>query len=96
MAIDGKFLGNSKGNSTLPCNVSDGALGSGESHEGSPSGKFLGTTNGNENLKPDRSGEGIGGSGESHDGSFTGKFLGTTNGNTNLPINRTKLVKEHT
>ena len=55
MAIDGKFLGDTKGNADLKPNQTEGGMGgSGESHEGSPSGKFLGTTNGNTNLPIDR------------------------------------------
>lgn len=54
------------------------------------SGKFLGDTKGNANLRPCLS-EGSGGaSGESHSGSPSGKFLGTTKGNTDLPPDRTK------
>lgn len=56
------------------------------------SGKFLGDTQGNANLKPDLTNGGCGGSGESHSGSPSGKFLGTTNGNTNLKPDRTSGV----
>lgn len=53
------------------------------------SGKFLGDTPGNANLKPNLSDGSCGGSGESHSGSPSGKFLGETKGNRDLPINRT-------
>jgi hypothetical protein len=55
MGINGKFLGDTKGNANLrPC-LSEGSMGgSGESHGGSPSGKFLGTTKGNTDLPIDR------------------------------------------
>jgi hypothetical protein len=63
-----KFLGETKGNRDLHCNVSGMEKGgSGESHEGSPSGKFLGPTNGNTNLPPDRTSGTGGGAG----GKFT-------------------------
>lgn len=61
MSISGKFLGDTKGNRDLHCNLSTGSGGgSGESHEGSPSGKFLGTTKGNTDLPIDRT-KGTGG-----------------------------------
>lgn len=61
MGINGKFLGDTKGNANLkPC-LSDGGMGgSGESHAGAPSGKFLGTTKGNTDLPIDRT-KGTGG-----------------------------------
>lgn len=52
------------------------------------SGKFLGDTKGNANLKTNLSDGSGGGSGESHSGSPSGKFLGTTNGNRNLNPDR--------
>lgn len=53
--MEGKFLGDTKGNRDLKPNLSDGSMGgSGESHGGSPSGKFLGPTKGNSDLPPDR------------------------------------------
>lgn len=54
------------------------------------SGKFLGDTKGNSNLKPNLSDSSGGGAGESHSGSPSGKFLGSTKGNTDLPPDRTK------
>lgn len=54
------------------------------------SGKFLGDTKGNANLRPCLSDGSGGGSGESHSGSPSSKFIGTTKGNTDLPIDRTK------
>lgn len=54
------------------------------------SGKFLGDTKGNANLRPCLSEGSCGGSGESHGGSPSSKFIGTTKGNTDLPIDRTK------
>lgn len=61
MGINGKFLGDTKGNANLrPC-LSEGSMGgAGESHSGSPSGKFLGTTKGNTDLPIDRT-KGTGG-----------------------------------
>lgn len=56
------------------------------------SGKFLGDTKGNANLKPNLSEGSGGGSGESHAGSPSGKFLGSTKGNRDLPIDRTSGV----
>lgn len=56
MAINGKFLGDTKGNANLKPNLTEGEKGgSGEPHGGSPSGKFLGTTKGNRDLPIDRS-----------------------------------------
>ena len=53
--MNSKFLGDTKGNRDLHCNLSSGEKGgSGESHEGAPSGKFLGTTKGNRDLPIDR------------------------------------------
>lgn len=53
--MNGKFLGDTKGNRDLHCNLTSGEKGgSGESHSGSPSGKFLGSTKGNRDLPPDR------------------------------------------
>lgn len=55
MGISAKFLGDTKGNRDLHCNLSTGSGGgSGESHSGSPSGKFLGETKGNKDLPIDR------------------------------------------
>ena len=54
------------------------------------SGKFLGDTKGNANLKPNLTEGSGGGSGDSHEGSPSSKFIGTTKGNTDLPIDRTK------
>lgn len=54
------------------------------------SGKFLGDTKGNADLRPCLSEGSGGGSGESHGGTPSGKFLGTTKGNTDLPPDRTK------
>ncbi len=54
------------------------------------SGKFLGDTKGNANLRPDRTSGSNGGSGDSHEGTPSSKFLGTTKGNTDLPIDRSK------
>lgn len=54
------------------------------------SGKFLGDTPGNANLKPNLSEGSGGGAGESHSGAPSSKFIGTTKGNTDLPIDRTK------
>lgn len=55
MGISGKFLGETKGNKDLHCNLSEGSGGgSGESHSGGPSSKFIGETKGNTDLKPDR------------------------------------------
>jgi hypothetical protein len=58
MPISGKFLGETKGNRTNPINVSESALGSGESHSGAPSSKFIGKTKGNTDLPINRS-EGV-------------------------------------
>ena len=59
MGISGKFLGETKGNRDLHCNLSDGqGGGAGEGHSGSPSGKFLGTTKGNTDLPINRT-EGV-------------------------------------
>jgi hypothetical protein len=64
MGISGKFLGDTKGNRDLHCNLSDGTGGgSGESHSGSPSGKFLGETKGNKDLPINRSSGTGGGAG---------------------------------
>lgn len=64
MAISGKFLGDTKGNRDLHCNLSTGSGGgSGESHSGSPSGKFLGPTKGNTDLPIDRTSGTGGGAG---------------------------------
>jgi hypothetical protein len=53
--MKGKFLGDTKGNRDLHCNLSSGEKGgSGESHGGKPSGKFLGATKGNTDLPIDR------------------------------------------
>jgi hypothetical protein len=60
MPISGKFLGQTKGNRTNPINVSESALGSGESHSGSPSSKFIGKTKGNTTLPINRT-EGVSG-----------------------------------
>ena len=50
-----KFLGDTKGNRTLPTNVSSSALGSGESHKAfGHSDKFLGNTKGNRDLPINR------------------------------------------
>lgn len=55
MAISGKFLGGTKGNRDLHCNLSTGSGGgSGEPHSGFSSGKFLGPTKGNTDLPIDR------------------------------------------
>lgn len=55
MSISGKFLGDTKGNRDLHCNLSTGSGGgAGESHSGAPSGKFLGSTKGNTDLPPNR------------------------------------------
>lgn len=43
-----------KGNRDLNTDRSAGGGGSGESHSGSPSGKFLGETKGNRDLPPNR------------------------------------------
>lgn len=56
------------------------------------SGKFLGDTKGNANLKPNLTDGEKGGSGESHSGAPSSKFLGTTKGNKDLPIDRTSGV----
>jgi hypothetical protein len=55
MGINGKFIGDTKGNANLkPC-LSDGGMGgAGESHSGAPSSKFIGPTKGNTDLKIDR------------------------------------------
>ncbi len=58
MGISGKFLGDTKGNRTNPINVSDSALGSGDSHSGKPSSKYIGETKGNRDLKINRT-EGV-------------------------------------
>lgn len=61
MAISGKFLGDTKGNRDLHCNLSTGSGGgSGESHSSVSSGKFIGTTKGNTDLPIDRT-KGMGG-----------------------------------
>lgn len=54
--MQGKFLGDTKGNRDLHCNRTEGGGGSGESHAGGPeSGKFLGPTKGNRDLPTNRS-----------------------------------------
>jgi len=54
------------------------------------SGKFLGDTKGNMDLKTNRTdGESNGGAGESHMKKGTDKYCGPTKGNTDLPIDRT-------
>jgi hypothetical protein len=59
--MKGKFLGETKGNRDLHCNLSSGEKGgSGESHSGSPSGKYLGHTKGNRDLPINRT-EGVSG-----------------------------------
>lgn len=64
MGISGKFLGDTKGNRDLHCNLSTpSGGGSGESHSGGPSGKFLGETKGNKDLPINLSGGMGGGSG---------------------------------
>lgn len=55
MGDKSKFLGETKGNRTLPINVSSSGLGSGDSHSGAPSGKYLGDTKGNRDLPINRS-----------------------------------------
>ncbi len=51
--MNGKFLGETKGNRDLPPNQTTGnGGGSGEAHDGTPSGKFLGPTKGNTDLPP--------------------------------------------
>ena len=58
MGISGKFLGETKGNKTNPINVSESALGSGDSHGGKPSSKYIGETKGNKDLPINRT-EGV-------------------------------------
>lgn len=53
--MNGKFLGETKGNRDLSTNRSAGGGGSGESHSSSIGGKFLGNTKGNTNLPINRS-----------------------------------------
>lgn len=54
--MESKFLGDTKGNRDLKPNLSEGSGGgSGEPHDGTPSGKFLGPTKGNTDLPPNRS-----------------------------------------
>ena len=53
--MQGKFLGDTKGNRNLKTDLTHGGHGgSGEGHGGSVSGKFLGTTKGNRDLPIDR------------------------------------------
>ena len=53
--MQGKFLGDTKGNRDLPVNRSTGGGGSGESHMGGVSGgKFIGETKGNRDLPINR------------------------------------------
>ncbi len=64
MSISGKFLGDTKGNRDLHCNLSTGSGGgSGESHSDMSGGKFLGETKGNKDLPIDRTSGTGGGSG---------------------------------
>ena len=51
----GKFLGPTKGNAAKNTNLSTGGGGSGESHGGKPSAKFIGETKGNRDLPTKRS-----------------------------------------
>lgn len=48
--MQGKFLGDTKGNRDLNTNRSVGGGGSGESHACCPSSKFIGETKGNRDL----------------------------------------------
>jgi len=53
--MQGKFLGDTKGNRDRNINRTTGGNGgSGEGHSGGPSSKFIGTTKGNTNLPIDR------------------------------------------
>jgi len=57
MGIQGKFLGDTKGNRVQNHNLTDGGQGgAGESHAGGAGSgsKFLGSTKGNTNLPPNR------------------------------------------
>lgn len=58
------------------------------------SGKFLGPTKGNSNLKPNLSEGSGGGAGEGHSKGPSGKYIGPTKGNRDLPIDRTSGVSE--
>ena len=53
--MQGKFLGDTKGNRDLNTNRTKGGGGSGESHGGKPSSKFIGETKGNRDLPIKRS-----------------------------------------
>lgn len=59
--MQGKFLGDTKGNRDLHCNLTEGqGGGSGESHNSLGASKFIGPTKGNSDLPIDRT-KGTGG-----------------------------------
>ena len=56
--MQGKFLGDTKGNRDLPINRTTG--GGGSHSPAGPSGKFIGPTKGNSNLPINRTSGGVG------------------------------------